>query len=338
MTSPSIARRLFVGLTIVGLTGALLLLIFIVREHQQAFGALQDPVEAHHAFQELTQHVLVPIIVLIIPMGFASLFVIRRALRPLEAAADRLRSTPMQERGVAIDPRDFPGETLPFVEAVNSLLSRLDRAARDHEAFAADVAHELRTPLTVLALELDALDDPVAPRLKADVQAMRRLIDQLMLLARVEAESLAHSMRETIRLEDVGADVVGWLAPAAIAEGKTLALLVEGAPSPVTGQRETITAALRNLVENALRVTPPGDGITVLVGPGARVRVRDGGAGLSPDHLTRLVQRHQRADHASEKGAGLGLSIVARIMSAHGGALRTEPESRTLLLDFSQGD
>lgn len=331
----SIARRLFIGLSIVGLVGATLLLIFIIREHQQSFSALGDPEAARHAFRELFEHVLLPILVLILPMGMAGLIVIRRALAPLGRAADQLKVVGGLERGVMIDHAAFPTEAVPFARAVNDLLARLDQAAREHEAFAADVAHELRTPLAVIALELDALDHPDAPRLRAELLAMRRLIDQLMLLARVEAQSLAHSMRDMLELEEIGADVVSLLAPSAIGAGKNLSLGRVGEAPVVTGQRETIAAALRNLVENALRVTPAGGSVTVLVGPGPRLRVKDGGTGLTAERLQELIQRHRRADHASREGAGLGLAIVARIMAAHGGRLDSLPEAQELILDFT---
>lgn len=334
-TRRSIARRLFVGLSIVGLVGATLLLIFIIREHQQSFSALGDPQAARHAFRELFEHVLVPILVLILPMGIASLIVIRRALAPLSRAADQLKVVGRHERGVMIDHAAFPTEAVPFAQAVNGLLAQLDQAARDHEAFAADVAHELRTPLAVIALELDALDHPDAPRLRAELLAMRRLIDQLMLLARVEAQSLAYSMRDTLQLDEIGADIVSLLAPGAISASKILSLSRVGEASVVTGQRETIAAALRNLVENALRVTPTGGAVTVLVGPGPRLRVKDGGTGLTAERLEELIQRHRRADHASREGAGLGLAIVARIMAAHGGRLDSVPEAQELILDFA---
>lgn len=335
-TRRSIASRLFSGLSIAGAIGTLLLVVFLIREHEQSFRALGDPQAARHALDELAEHVLLPIIVLILPMGIASLIVIRRALRPLSDAAAELHFAGPHQRGVLIDHRAFPAEAMPFAEAVNLLLGQLDQAAREHEAFAADVAHELRTPLAVLALELEALDHPDASRLRVEVLAMRRLIDQLMLLARVEAQSLAQSIRTPVRLEEIATDIVSLMAPAAIAGGKTLSLTRIGDMPEVMGQRETIAAALRNLVENALRVTPAGESVTVLAGPGARLRVQDGGSGLTPDTLVKLVRRHQRADHASSAGAGLGLAIVARIMAAHDGTLETMPEMRELILDFSR--
>lgn len=335
MARRSIARRLFIGLSIVGLVGASLLLIFIIREHEQSFGALNDPVAARRAFRELFEHVLVPILLLILPMGIASLIVIRRGLEPLGRAAEQLKVVGRHERDVMIDHAAFPTEVVPFAQAVNDLLAQLDRAARDHEAFAADVAHELRTPLAVMALELDALDHPDAPRLRGDLLAMRRLIDQLMLLARVDAQNFARSIRDTLSLADVSADVVSLLAPAAIGADKSLSLTRVGEAPVITGQREAVAAALRNIVENALRVTPAGGTVTVFIGPGPRLRVKDEGAGLTPARLQELTRRHLRADHASREGAGLGLAIVARIMAAHGGRLHSAPDAREVILDFA---
>lgn len=331
----SIARRLFIGLSIVGVIGTTLLLIFIIREHRQSFTQLGDPVAARHAFRELFEHVILPILVLIIPMGMASLIVIRRALSPLGQAVAQLQVAERHQRGVLIDHAAFPTEAVPFAQAANRLLGQLDQAAKDHEAFAADVAHELRTPLTVLALELDGLDHPDAPRLRTEVVAMRRLIDQLMLLARVEAQSVAQSIRDNVHLDDVGADVVSLMAPGAIAADKALSLTRVGETTTIMGQRETVAAALRNLVENALRVTPTGGAVTVIAGPGPQLRVKDGGSGLTPERLAELVQRHRRADHASGEGAGLGLAIVARIMAAHDGTLRSVAAAQELVLDFA---
>src|SRR3546814_3157975 len=98
---------------------------------------------------------------------------------------------------------------LPFTDAVNDLLGRLDDAAMRQEAFAADVAHELRTPLAVLSLEFDRLDHDDSARLKHDVAAMRRLIDQLMLLAQIDAASAAQFPLESVSLVEIARDEIG---------------------------------------------------------------------------------------------------------------------------------
>lgn len=333
----SVTRRLKQGLGLVALAGTLLLLSAVVFFYSLTFADLTARDAMARAAYETFEHVVLPVVVLMGPVVFVGLRVIRQAFAPLEEAAAAIEAARGHERGFRIDTSHMPAEALPFTTAVNDLLARLDAAALRQEAFAADVAHELRTPLAVLALELDRLDAPDAARLKSDVAAMQRLISQLLLLAQIDAATAAQLAPETIALKDVAVDVVSLMAPGIIAEGKTIALDTCDPVPTVRGRREAIAAALRNLVENAVRVTPPGGTIHVRVGPDAVISVRDGGAGLSPDRLRELVQRHKRADHASKDGAGLGLAIVDRIMAAHGGTLETDPARRELFLRFPSG-
>ncbi len=330
----SVSRRLARGLGLVGFVGTLLLLAAVVFFYSLTFADLTAKDALMRAVRETLEHVVLPVIVLMGPVAFVGMRVIRQAFRPLEEAASAIEAARGHERGFRIDTSQMPAEALPFTDAVNDLLGRLDEAATRQEAFAADVAHELRTPLAVLSLELDRLDHADAMRLKKDIAAMRRLIDQLMLLAQIDAATAAQLAPEPVSLTDLAGEVVSYLAPAVIAEGKTISLdAAEGSPI-IAARREAIGAALRNLIENAVRATPAGGAIKVRVGPGAVIAVSDEGPGLSPERLRDLVRRHSRADHASKDGAGLGLAIVDRIMTAHGGKLATDPVERELSLHF----
>lgn len=330
----SISRRLKHGLGLIGVVGTILLLLAVVFFYSFTFTALEAPAAMLRATREMLEHVALPVAVLMIPVTVMVLRVIRQAFLPLEDAAARIEAARGHERGFRIDTSEMPAEALPFTSAVNDLLARLDEAAKRQEAFAADVAHELRTPLALLSLELDRLDHQDAARLKEDVGAMRRLIDQLMLLAQIDAAEAAQTAPEQVLLADVASHVVGAVAPGIIEQGKTIALDTGDRAVVVNGRREAIAAALRNLIENAARVTPAGGAIQVFAGPGALLSVRDEGPGLAPERLRELVQRHRRADHASKDGAGLGLAIVDRIMAAHGGTLATDPGHRELVLRF----
>ncbi|MEQ1785125.1 MAG: HAMP domain-containing sensor histidine kinase, partial [Hyphomonadaceae bacterium] len=166
-----------------------------------------------------------------------------------------------------------------------------------------------------------------------DVTNMSRLVDQLLVLAQLDAQAAARVPMQDVVLADVAADIVSHFAPLALDEGKEIAL-EPGDGAIVCGRPEAISAALRNLVENALRVTPSHKTVTVFVGPGAKLRVRDGGPGLSQEALQDFRQRLHRGDHSSKSGAGLGLAIASRIMEAHGGSLKTDPDHTELLLAF----
>lgn len=335
MKQASIRRRLVVGLAIVSAIGALVLLLFVALEYGLSPRDGLDGVTFTSILDEVGDHVVVPLLVLILPLGAAALWVIRQSLRPLERAAARIERAQSADRGARVDTTDLPVEALGFANAVNGLLQRLDSAAAQQEAFAADVAHELRTPLAILALELERLPDATGARLKNDVAAMSRLIDQLLVLAQLDAQAAARAPMKQVSLEQVASDVVGQFAPQAVDEDKEISIDRQ-AMAFVQGHAEAIAAALRNLVENALRVTPPGSTVVVTVGPGAMLRVRDGGPGLSHAALDVMRQRLRRGDGASRSGAGLGLAIVSRIMESHDGVLRTDPSRSELVLDFSR--
>ena len=330
----SIYKRLLLRLGVVGLCSSLLLLAAVFIDYHLGYKDLATRAAAQKAWHEVFEHVVLPALLFVVPTALAVIVVVRHALLPLERAAKEIEAARGKERGFRLEITNFPDEARPFAIALNDLLDRLDRTAAQQEAFAADVAHELRTPLALARLELAELGGEAKDRLSGDLQSMQRLIDQLLLLAQVKAAEAMDIPHEAQDLAVIGRECVAALAPGAIAEGKQLAF--DGAPiSALTmGWREAIHAAVRNLVENALRVTPAGGTVLVVVGPGPCLRVRDEGPGLSSDELDKLVHRHARAESASMSGAGLGLSIVDQIMQAHGGSLATSPEQRELCLHF----
>lgn len=332
--SRSIYKRLLLGLTGVGFLSSLLLLGAVFVDYHLGYGDLATAEAARKAWHEVFEHVVLPALVFVIPIGLAVIVVVRHALQPLENAASEIEAARGTERGFRLEARHFPDEARPFAEALNDLLERIERSTAQHEAFAADVAHELRTPLALARLELAEIGGEAKERLSGDLQSMQRLIDQLLLLAQIKATEATDISHERQDLATIGRECVAALAPAAILTGKELEFLGSDGVAMVTGWREAIQAGLRNLVENALRVTPAGATVQVIAGPGACLRVRDGGSGLSSSQLDNLVHRHARAENASRSGAGLGLAIVDQIMRAHGGELATSQEQCELRLLF----
>lgn len=333
-SSQSIYKRLLLGLAIVGMLGSLLLLGAVFVDYHLGYGDLANAAAARKAWHEVFEHVVLPTVLFVIPIGLAVIVVVRHALQPLERAAREIEALRGKERSFRLEARHFPAEVRPFAEALNDLLHRIELSAAQQEAFAADVAHELRTPLALARLELAEIGGEAKDRLEGDLQSMQRLIGQLLLLAQVKAAEVGDMPLVMQDLAAIGRECVAALAPGAIAAGKEVVFETADTVACAAGWREAIQAGLRNLVENALRVTPSGGTVHVIAGPGAALRVRDGGPGLTAEQLDTLVHRHARADNASRSGTGLGLAIADQIMRAHGGTLATDPANRELQLRF----
>lgn len=269
---------------------------------------------------ELADHVAGPLTPATVLVLIVVLWVVRRSLAPLGRAA---------EAAAAVDPRktrfrladalgdaDPPAEVARLVERLDALLDRIDAVGEAQATFAGAIAHELRTPLALLALELEHVPGASAERARADVQAMARSVDQLLGIARLDA--LQSTPEAQVDLGRLAGELVGRLAPGAIDAGRDLAF-VDAGGAKVEGHAEAISGALRNLVENAVRVSPVGASVTVTAGPGARLSVEDEGPGLPPGGADPLFARFVRGDRAAGGSAGLGLAIVAKTMEVHGG-------------------
>lgn len=329
----SIIDELRTGFAWMAAAGSVVLAAFLIVDFELIRKDIRESYGHIGLVHEVIDHVVFPIIVLLAPLAIATRWLIGRALKPLHDAADLIHQATGRERGFRVRLADFPIEAMPFAEAVNDLLSRLDDAARRQEGFAADVAHELKTPLAVAMLELERLKTADTDRVNADLAGMNRLVEQLLVLAQLDAYAAAPQPFRPIDLADPALDAIKLCAVDAAQKGVALAYRDEGGPS-VMGRVEAVTAALRNLVDNAVRVTATGKEVIIVRGPGPKIRVVDGGPGIEPDRLLALSDRFRRGEHASFGGAGLGLSIVARIMEVHGGTMRSHPAEPSIELDF----
>jgi signal transduction histidine kinase len=242
--------------------------------------------------------------------------IFRRALLPLLQASDQAREISPARIDVRL-PVDFiPTEIRPLVSAVNEALDRLEQGFRVQRAFTADAAHELRTPLAVLRTRLDTLvDQRTSGALRQDVEAMCRVVGQLLDVA--ESDTFVVAQSERADLHAVCAEVAESVAPLAIAQGKEISVDAADEPVWVNGNADMLYRAVRNLVENALRHTPEGTAVEVAVKANRSVTVLDQGPGIHDDDREFLFRRFWRRDRRGAGSAGLGLSIVRRIAEAH---------------------
>lgn len=221
--------------------------------------------------------------------------------------------------------------------------------ARQIEAMRADfvafASHELKTPLASLSGFIDTLrghakDDPAARDkflgiMAAQADRMRRLIDDLLSLSRIE---LREHIRPSAGIDLVGVvkDVADGLMPLAEQQGVEIAVTAPAALPPVCGDREELTQVVQNLADNALRYGRSGKRIEISLSTGTRggrpvirLTVRDFGPGIDKDHIPRLTERFYRVDAAASRargGTGLGLAIVKHIVNRHQGTLTIESE------------
>lgn len=261
-------------------------------------------------------------VVLVAMMGAALItpFVIARALRPLRAASAAASRIDLRTRGLRLpDSGGVPSELLGLIRSINAALDRLDEGFSRQQRYAAQAAHELRTPLAVLAARIDTLDGhPVAAGLRRDLERMRALVEQLLLVSRLERGDVL--LDETLDLVELAREVVADLAPLAFTQDRRLEFIPLCPNRSFRGGRRVLEGALANLIRNAIRAEPAGGTVVVSVGPCLEFTVTDHGDGVAPDDRERIFEPFWRRseDHA---GAGLGLTIVREAAEAHGGAV-----------------
>jgi len=249
-----------------------------------------------------------------------NLLVARIALRPLADTVEQAEAIQPGGVLVTLSEKGLPEDVLALVRAVNQALGRLREGYMAQEEFVGDMAHELRTPLAVMKAQLAAIDAPHARRIECEVDAMARLVEQL--LDRVRLGRFRIEPRDVVDLRACAQETCAFLAPRIIARGRLIEVIAGDTPVRVAGGRDDLFRALRNLVENALEHTPENGLISVEVTDAPAILVHDSGPGfprdvLDPENRRRGLVRSTRRD-----GVGLGLSIVERTMLVHGGHLR----------------
>jgi signal transduction histidine kinase len=264
--------------------------------------------------------ITIPILLVLLA---ADIVIFRRAVRPLLRASGQAERISPMRIDVRLPTDEIPNEILPLVVAVNQALDRLEQGFRRQREFAADAAHELRTPLAILRTRIETMPDKIATdALHRDVESMSRVVSQLLDAAELETAVIGKDERAD--LSDVCVGVAEFIAPLAIAQGKTIALSGSEGPIVINGNAEMLRRAVRNLVENALNHTPDGTAVEIVVGEQGTISVLDEGDGIPTAKRELIFQRFWRRDHERAGGAGLGLSIVKRIVDAHGGTIAVE--------------
>ena len=284
-----------------------------------------EKVRGDLAFQAASR-TLVPLAVLLPLMALLVWQIVGRGLAPL----NRLASAAAARTPAALEPfgeAGVPVEALPLVRSLNDLLGRLRTAMAAQRAFVADAAHELRTPLAALKLQLQLAER--APEGAARTAALAELADglergshlvaQLLTLARLDPGAGPAPAPIPVALPELVRQAVA--DHVLLAESRRIDLgagsVEEGAA--VEGDPAALRTLLANLVDNAIRHTPPGGRIDVSAGGGGSpyLEVIDTGPGIPAAERKRVFDRFVRLPGAGEGGSGLGLSIVKAIAERH---------------------
>jgi two-component system sensor histidine kinase QseC len=278
-----------------------------------------------HILWAVLRSTLLPMALALPLLALALWWGIYRSVAPMR----RLGFTLTQREPMALTPLALDGaptEIAPMVDALNSLFERIGNLLESERRFTADASHELRTPIAAIRAQAqvalgetdDALRRHALRNTMEGCDRAIRLVDQLLTLSRLDAS--ASPAMEKLDLAAVARQVVGDLAPKAIAKGQSLEF-ESAQPCPVAANETLLAVLIRNLVDNAVRYSPASARVTVAVQrrDDGRVvlQVEDSGAGLSERDLTRLGERFFRVPGNEENGSGLGWSIVRRVAAVH---------------------
>jgi signal transduction histidine kinase len=264
--------------------------------------------------------ITIPILLVLLAID---IIIFRRAIAPLWKASEEASNIGPARIHVRLPTEQIPREIMPLVTAVNQALDRLEDGFRVQRQFTADAAHQLRTPLAILRTRIETLGDGTAREaLHADIEAMSRIVTQLLEIA--ELDTLVLDPGETADLRAVCAEVVGSIAPFAIAQHKDIALRGTEAPVLIHGNSVMLQRAIFNLAENAIKFTAKDTSVDVDVSDDGVVRVRDCGPGIAEAERELIFQRFWRADRQRSDGAGLGLSIVRAVADDHAATVAVE--------------
>jgi two-component system OmpR family sensor kinase len=273
-------------------------------------------------------HTLIPLVLLLPVMAWLVVRIVRHELAPVGHLASHLDAQPA-DRPHPLPSQGVTEEIMPFVQAINRLLERVKVLMEQQRRFIADAAHEIRSPLTALSvqaqnlLQAESLEDMrerVVP-LRAGIERARKLTEQLLSLARVQAGTTA--VTEEVDVSALARELIAEYLPMA-EKGKIDLGLEEREPLRIETARESLRLVLKNGLENALKYVPEGGEVTLQLrveGPNAVVEIIDNGPGIPATQRTRAFDPFYRLPGAAGEGSGLGLSIAREAAARQGGDL-----------------
>ncbi len=267
---------------------------------------------------------LVPWLIALPLMLLLLVWLVSRALSPLHKLADQLRQRSPDDAS-SLQLARPPQEIKPLLASLNQLFSRTGELMLRERRFTSDAAHELRSPLAALKVQAEVAqlagnDTPVRDHaltnLTTGIDRATRLVDQLLTLSRLDSLAGLEDI-ENVSLAALLQGAVMEAYHQAQREGVDIRLELANDPVSLRGQPLLLNVMVRNMLDNAVRYSPSGSVVNVVLN-GREICITDNGPGVSPEFLPTLGERFFRPPGQEKTGSGLGLSIVTRIATLHG--------------------
>lgn len=293
-------------------------------------GATIDDIDESVTALRLGLAVTIPVVAL--TLALLVWWLVGRTLRPVDAIRREVADISGRNLGRRVPEPATGDEIAELAHTMNAMLERVERAADQQQRFVADASHELRSPLARMRAELEVdlghpstADTPATHRsVLAETEHLQRLVEDLLLLARVDANGAA-----TASVRDVDLDDIVMRETRRVRETTAVTVDVRGvSAAQVQGNPDELTRVIRNLLDNAARHARTA--ITVVLvedDSQATITVADDGPGVPSTDEERIFERFVRLDEARSNrdgGSGLGLAIARELVERHGGTIRLD--------------
>ena len=263
----------------------------------------------------------------------ASYWLVRRSLQSVDTIRSRVAEISTSDLAERVPVPTSRDEIAALAVTMNEMLARIEAGHRAQQRFLGDASHELRSPLATIISGLEVaeahpelLDAELAINtLLPEAQRMRTLIEDLLMLARADEQSLV------LRKEVIALDDLAEVEAARVRRETECTIYTDICPARLTGDPAALSRMIRNVVDNAVRHANSLIAIEVSSRNGTAIlTISDDGPGIAPAERTRVFERFVRLDadrSRSGGGAGLGLAIVAEVVAAHGGTVTIDDRS-----------
>jgi two-component system sensor histidine kinase BaeS len=341
-----LAGRLLVAQTLVVLTGALTAWLVaaavgprLFHEHlgRAHFGSPSAQIlhteEAYESANAIS--LLLALLAALVAAMAVSVLVTRRIGKPVAMIAAAASNVAQGRYDVTVPPPGLGAEFDALASGFNQMSGQLRSVERARSRLLADLGHEMRTPLATLEAYLEALEDGVATLdastaslLRSQTRRLARLSEDIGAVSRAEEGNVGLD-RRTVRPAAVVTAAVDSVAEAYRAKGVRLLKRIDSPLPDLRVDPDRVGQVLANLLDNALRHTPPGGTVAVSASTspaagGTELTVADTGDGITAEHLPHVFERFYRVDAARDRahgGSGIGLAIAKALVGAHGGQL-----------------